>query len=72
MDVAVWLRKLGLEQYEASFRDNSVEADILPHRRRPEGTRNRKRRAQEKAGRRDFGVEIGDTSDSGSRNADFP
>jgi class 3 adenylate cyclase/predicted ATPase len=30
MDVGTWLRGLGLEQYEAVFRDNSVDADILP------------------------------------------
>jgi hypothetical protein len=30
MDVAGWLRGLGLEQYEANFRDNKVDAAILP------------------------------------------
>src|SRR4051794_9452839 len=30
MDVAEWLRGLGLEQYEAAFRENSVSADLLP------------------------------------------
>src|SRR5262245_52675734 len=30
MDVGAWLRTLGLEQYEAAFRDNSVDADVLP------------------------------------------
>ncbi|HEY1862687.1 MAG TPA: adenylate/guanylate cyclase domain-containing protein, partial [Roseiarcus sp.] len=30
MDVAVWLRGLGLEQYEANFRDNKINADQLP------------------------------------------
>ena len=30
MDVGAWLRNLGLEQYEAAFRDNSVDADVLP------------------------------------------
>ena len=30
MDVGTWLRNLGLGQYEAAFRDNSVDADILP------------------------------------------
>ena len=30
MDVGAWLRHLGLEQYEAAFRDNSVDADLLP------------------------------------------
>ncbi len=30
MDVGGWLRGLGLERYEPAFRDNDVEADILP------------------------------------------
>lgn len=30
MDVAQWLRSLGLEQYEQAFRDNAVDADTLP------------------------------------------
>ena len=30
MDVAGWLRGLGLDQYEATFRDNKVGADLLP------------------------------------------
>jgi class 3 adenylate cyclase/predicted ATPase len=30
MDVAVWLRSLGLEQYEAAFRDNAVDEAVLP------------------------------------------
>jgi class 3 adenylate cyclase len=30
MDVAVWLRGLGLEQYETAFRDNDVDAEVLP------------------------------------------
>jgi class 3 adenylate cyclase len=30
MDVAAWLRRLGLEQYVAAFRDNDVDAEILP------------------------------------------
>ena len=30
MDVADWLRSLGLEQYEAAFRENAVTADLLP------------------------------------------
>jgi class 3 adenylate cyclase len=31
MDVAGWLRDLGLGQYEANFRDNKIDADVLPH-----------------------------------------
>jgi class 3 adenylate cyclase len=30
MDVAEWLRGLGLGQYEANFRDNKIDADVLP------------------------------------------
>jgi len=30
MHVEVWLRKLGLEQYEAAFRDNAIDDQILP------------------------------------------
>ena len=29
-DVAAWLRGLGLGQYEAAFRDNGVDASVLP------------------------------------------
>ena len=29
MDVADWLRGLGLERYEATFRENDVSADVL-------------------------------------------
>src|SRR3954451_15692024 len=30
MDVADWLRALGLDQYEAAFRANGVDAEVLP------------------------------------------
>ena len=30
MDIAAWLRGLGLEAYEPAFRDNEVEAEVLP------------------------------------------
>jgi len=30
MDVAAWLRGLGLERYEQVFRENRIEADVLP------------------------------------------
>ena len=30
MDVADWLRALGLERYEATFRENDVDAELLP------------------------------------------
>jgi class 3 adenylate cyclase/tetratricopeptide (TPR) repeat protein len=30
MDVAAWLRALGLDQYEAAFRANGVDAEVLP------------------------------------------
>src|SRR3954464_7691330 len=31
VDVGGWLKSLGLEQYEAAFRENGVNADILRH-----------------------------------------
>jgi class 3 adenylate cyclase/predicted ATPase len=30
MDLGGWLRSLGLEQYEAAFRDNAIDATVLP------------------------------------------
>ena len=30
MDIAAWLRRLGLEQYEQAFRDNDIDAKVLP------------------------------------------
>ena len=30
MDIGKWLRNLGLEQYEASFRENQIDVKILP------------------------------------------
>ena len=30
MDIGIWLRGLGLGRYEAAFRDNDVDAEILP------------------------------------------
>ena len=30
MDVAAWLRSLGLEQYAQTFRDNAIDETILP------------------------------------------
>ncbi len=30
MDVADWLRGLGLERYAAAFRENEISADLLP------------------------------------------
>src|SRR5271155_4105831 len=30
MDVALWLRALGLERYEAAFRDNEIDWEALP------------------------------------------
>ena len=30
LDVAIWLRDLGLERYEAAFRDHEIDAEILP------------------------------------------
>src|ERR1700720_481412 len=31
MDVAVWLRSLGLGKYEAVFRDNEIDETVLPN-----------------------------------------
>ena len=31
MDISAWLRELGLERYEEAFRDNDVDAKVLPH-----------------------------------------
>ncbi len=31
MDVGGWLRSLGLDQYEADFRRNKIDAAVLPH-----------------------------------------
>jgi len=30
MDVGAWLRELGLDQYEAAFHENAVDAAVLP------------------------------------------
>lgn len=30
MDVGGWLRRLGLDRYEAAFRDNAIDAEVLP------------------------------------------
>src|ERR1700746_1932852 len=30
MDVVVWLRSLGLEEYEAAFHDNKINERVLP------------------------------------------
>ena len=30
MDIAAWLRQLGLERYEEAFRENEIDAAILP------------------------------------------
>src|SRR5690349_6324630 len=30
MDVGAWLRELGLDQYEAAFREHDVDAEMLP------------------------------------------
>ena len=30
MDIATWLRGLGLEQYAPAFRDNDVDSEVLP------------------------------------------
>ena len=30
MDVAGWLRSLSLERYEAAFRENEIDEEVLP------------------------------------------
>jgi hypothetical protein len=30
MNIAVWLRGLGLERYAPAFRDNDIDGDVLP------------------------------------------
>jgi SAM domain (Sterile alpha motif) len=30
MDIVVWLRSLGLGQYEAAFRENEINEKVLP------------------------------------------
>ncbi len=30
MDLGLWLRTLGLEQYEAAFRENAIDVSVLP------------------------------------------
>ena len=30
MDITAWLNRLGLQQYEQAFRDNDVDAEVLP------------------------------------------
>jgi uncharacterized caspase-like protein len=29
MDVGEWLRSLGFDRYEETFRDNAIDADVL-------------------------------------------
>jgi len=36
MDIVVWLRSLGLERYEAVFRDNEIDVDVLPELTEPD------------------------------------
>src|SRR6476619_2204402 len=31
MDVGIWLRSLGLERYEAAFRENEIDHTVLPN-----------------------------------------
>jgi hypothetical protein len=30
VDIAAWLRSLGLQRYEAAFRENEIDRDVLP------------------------------------------
>jgi hypothetical protein len=36
MDIMVWLRGLGLEEYGAAFRDNKIDERVLPNLTRKE------------------------------------
>ena len=31
MDLGNWLRGIGLERFEATFRDNEIDETVLPH-----------------------------------------
>ena len=31
MDIGGWLRSLGLEEYEAAFRENEIDETVLPN-----------------------------------------
>jgi hypothetical protein len=30
VDIAAWLNRLGLQQYEQAFRDNDIDVEVLP------------------------------------------
>jgi hypothetical protein len=30
VDIAAWLQSLGMQQYEEAFRDNAIDAAVLP------------------------------------------
>ena len=36
MDIAGWLRGLGMQQYEAAFRDNAIDLEVLPELTEPD------------------------------------
>jgi class 3 adenylate cyclase/predicted ATPase len=36
VDIAAWLRGLGMQQYEAAFRDNAIDLEILPELTEPD------------------------------------
>ena len=81
MDVGAWLRSLGLERYESVFRDNEIEADVLPDLSEadleklglPVGPRKRILRAigtlagAEQAPRAASGVDLPSTDDAAER-----
>ncbi len=31
MDIGAWLRAIGLSEYEAVFRENAIDAEVLPN-----------------------------------------
>jgi len=52
MDIGGWLRSLGLERYEAAFRENDIDDAILPSLTAEDGVGGRFRiRARRRQGR---------------------
>ena len=46
MDLGDWLRSLGLERYEAAFRENEIDETVLPNlTTEAEGARRQRSRA---------------------------
>ena len=73
-DLAVWLSKLGLEQYAPAFRENHIDSAVLPELTAEDliGARHHVDRAPPQAARRDRGFEKGRRAfgDAAQRGAD--